>query len=88
MFLDNSGDVFSEEGDNFQSFVMFFQSLDEKFVSIASLFSQIFFSLDDGGSSLVNPDQVLIGNFDFVFNMFSVGGGLISGSLVFVSDCF
>jgi hypothetical protein len=67
---------------------MFFQGFNEKFVGIASLFSQIFFSFNDGGSSLVDPDQVLVGNFDFIFNMFSVGCCLVTCGLIFISDSF
>lgn len=67
---------------------MFFQSFNEEFVGIASLFSQIIFSLDDGESSLVDPNQVLVSDFDFIFNMFSAGGSLISRGLVFIGNCF
>jgi len=46
-----------------------------------------FFSLtDDFGFSVVDPDQVLLGGFDFFLEPFSVGGGFVSDSFILVSN--
>jgi len=46
-----------------------------------------FFSLTgDFGFPVIDPDQVLLGGFDFFLQPFSVGGGFVSDSFVLISD--
>jgi hypothetical protein len=65
---------------------MFFQSFNEHHVSVTSLFSQGDSFFLDGLSSSNVPDQVGLGVFDFLFEVFSVVGGIISDLFVLVSD--
>lgn len=65
---------------------MFFQGFNEHLNSVASLFSQVITSCVDILSSFIDPLQVLVGNFDFIFNVFSVGGGFISRLFVGIGN--
>lgn len=50
------------------------------------MFFELFSFSVDFGSSVVDPNQVFLGNLDFFLNVFSVGGGIISGSFVGIGN--
>jgi len=65
---------------------VFLQGLDEHQVGVTSVVSEFLSLSVDFVSSVVDPDQVFLGDLDFVFDVFSVCGGLISDGFVLVSD--
>jgi hypothetical protein len=85
-FLNDGGDVFSEELNNLKGFLMFLKGLDEHEVGITSLFSKSFSLLVDVVSSVVDPSKVLSGDLDLVLDVLSVSGGFVTNLLVRVSD--
>jgi len=84
--VDYSEDVFSEESNDFKSFVMFLKGFNEHEVGVTSVFSVGFNLLEDFVSSVVDPGQVFGGNLDFVFDVFSVSSCLVTNSLILVSN--
>lgn len=65
---------------------MLFEGFDKHKIGNTSMFSVGFFLSVDFISSVINPDQVFVGDFNFRFDVFSVGGGLISSFFVSISD--
>jgi len=83
---DDLNDIFSEESDNFEGFLMFLEGLNEHEVSITSLFSEVFSLLVDVVSSVVDPSKVLSGDLNLVFDVLSVGGRFVTDLLVGVGN--
>jgi hypothetical protein len=50
------------------------------------VFSESFSSVVDGFSSVVDPNQIFLGDLNFFLNVFSVFSGGISGGFVGISD--
>jgi len=82
----DSHNVFSQPSDDFQSFVVFSQGFNEHEWGITSVVSEFFSLTGDFGFPVIDPDQVLLGGFDFFLQPFSVGGGFVSDSFVLISD--
>jgi hypothetical protein len=85
-FGNNTGNIFSEEFNDLNGFLVFLEGLDEHEVSITSLFSKSFSLLLDIGSSVVDPSKILSGDLDLILDVFSVGGGGVTGGLIRVGN--
>jgi hypothetical protein len=62
------------------------EGLDEHQGGVASLVDKFGSLSADLVSSVVDPGKVFLSNLDFVFNVFSVGGGVVTRGLVLVGN--
>lgn len=85
LFFNNSDNIFFKEFDNFEGFIMFFQSNNEVGTGDTSLFGVFSSFSDQFSSSGNNPLEILVGNIDSFFNVFSVFCGTITRSFVGIS---
>ena len=84
MFSDDTQDVFSQPSDDGQSFVVFSEGFYEHKGGITSVISEFLSLSGDFSFSVINPDKVLVGGFDFSLQPFSVFSGFVSDSFILV----
>lgn len=84
--VDDSENVGFQPRNNSEGFIVLLEGLNEHEGRVASVFSEDISLFIDILSSLVNPDEVLLGNSDFVFSVLSVSSSSITGGLILVSD--
>jgi hypothetical protein len=65
---------------------MFLEGLNKHHVRNTSLFSEIFSLSVDFLSSVVDPNKIFLGYLNFIFNVFSVGSGVITSGFVGISN--
>jgi hypothetical protein len=80
--IDGSEKVASEEFDGFKGVIVFLEGSNEDLGGVASLVLEFNFSSWDISSSGVDPVDVGVGVSNFGFDVFSVGGGLVSRGFV------
>ena len=86
MFSNDTQDVFSQPSDDGQSFVVFSEGFNEHEGCITSVVSEFLSLSDNFGFSVIDPDEVLVGGFDFRLQPFSVFSGFVSDLFVLVGD--
>jgi len=82
----SSGEFSSKDGNGVKGVLVLFELLDEKLVGLTSGNIKLDKFSSNGGESVIDPFEMVVGVLDFSFNPFSVSGGIFSNFSVSVGN--